>query len=343
MLTNSLEAARHRAALPEAELLLIDELGLPRADRGRACRARRRARARRPRARALGRRRRGRRRPTSPSRSPTGCARRAIALTVDGDAVDAPAPRRSRAAELAGIRRAQRAAEAGMAAAERLIRGADRARRAARAGGEPLTAERVRAAIRAACAAAGAPAPPGIMVVSRAVGRRPRPGLRPAARRPADRRRPLAARRGERLLGRHDADVRRRHGQRRGRDAARRRARGARGGARRRAPGHHRPRALRHRGGRRRARRPPHAAHAHARASRSPTASTSASATASAWRCTSRPGSASPAATPLVAGDVIAIEPGIEGLRGHRRRALRGPAADHRRRLRDAHRFPYEL
>ena len=30
---------------------------------------------------------------------------------------------------------------------------------------------------------------------------------------------------------------------------------------------------------------------------------------------------------PLVAGDVIAIEPGIEGLRGHRRRPLRGPAA----------------
>jgi Xaa-Pro aminopeptidase len=48
-----------------------------------------------------------------------------------------------------------------MAAAERLIRGAGR-------DGDrlALTAEEVRAAIRAACAAAGAPAPPNIMVVS---------------------------------------------------------------------------------------------------------------------------------------------------------------------------------
>ena len=52
-----------------------------------------------------------------------------------------------------------------MAVAEELIHGADRGGRLHR-DGEPLTAETVRAAIRAACAAAGAPAPPDIMVVS---------------------------------------------------------------------------------------------------------------------------------------------------------------------------------
>jgi Xaa-Pro aminopeptidase len=58
-------------------------------------------------------------------------------------------------AELAGIRRAQRAAEAGMAAAAALLR---------EAGDGTHTAEQVRAAIREACAAHGAPAPPDIIV-----------------------------------------------------------------------------------------------------------------------------------------------------------------------------------
>jgi Xaa-Pro aminopeptidase len=70
------------------------------------------------------------------------------------------------AAELAGIRRAQRAAEAGMDAAATLIRGAEPRDRLLHHDGQPLTAETVRAAVRAACAAAGAPAPPDIMVVS---------------------------------------------------------------------------------------------------------------------------------------------------------------------------------
>ena len=72
-------------------------------------------------------------------------------------------------AELAGIRRAQRAAEAGMAAAEELIR-----------GGEPLTAEQVRAAIRATCAEAGAPAPRDIIVASGGGGHEPGSGPLPA-------------------------------------------------------------------------------------------------------------------------------------------------------------------
>lgn len=74
-------------------------------------------------------------------------------------------------AELAGIRRAQRAAEAGMAVAEQLIRGAERSGGHLHRGGEPLAAERVRAAIRAECAAAGAPAPADITVTSALSGR----------------------------------------------------------------------------------------------------------------------------------------------------------------------------
>ena len=69
-------------------------------------------------------------------------------------------------AELAGIRRAVRAAEQGLAAGERLIRAAAPEGELLHLGGAPLTADRVRAAIREACAAAGAPAPPDIIVTS---------------------------------------------------------------------------------------------------------------------------------------------------------------------------------
>jgi Xaa-Pro aminopeptidase len=77
-----------------------------------------------------------------------------VELTVDGPAFEARR-RAKNAFELAGIRRAQKAAEAGMSAAAELLR-----------SDSPLTAEGVRAAIRDACAAAGAPAPPDIMVTS---------------------------------------------------------------------------------------------------------------------------------------------------------------------------------
>ena len=70
-------------------------------------------------------------------------------------------------AELEGIRRAQKAAEAGMAAAAGVLRGATgNGDRLVSIDGSPLTAEDVRAAIREECAAAGAPAPPDIMVTS---------------------------------------------------------------------------------------------------------------------------------------------------------------------------------
>jgi Xaa-Pro aminopeptidase len=85
--------------------------------------------------------------------------------------------------EIAGIRRAQRAAEEGMKAAEMLIRGADREGGRLQWDGEPLTAEAVRSAVRAACAAADAPTPPTIMVVSALSGGGHDPGAGPL---PAD-------------------------------------------------------------------------------------------------------------------------------------------------------------
>jgi Xaa-Pro aminopeptidase len=88
-----------------------------------------------------------------------------IEVTVAGDAVDERRRVKSDL-ELAGIRRAQRAAENGMAVAERLIHGAEQRDGHLHADGQLLSAERVRAAIRAACAQAGAPAPPDIMVTS---------------------------------------------------------------------------------------------------------------------------------------------------------------------------------
>ena len=58
----------------------------------------------------------------------------------------------------------------------------------------------------------------------------------------------------------------------------------------------------------------PHAAH-QAPGEALTRAFSSASATASASRSTRSRGSAAPAATPLVAGDVVAIEPGLVGAR----------------------------
>ncbi|MFL5870950.1 MAG: M24 family metallopeptidase [Solirubrobacterales bacterium] len=88
-----------------------------------------------------------------------------IELTPDPEAFEAR--RRAKSdAELAGIRRAQRAAEAGMAAAAELLRRSEPDGDRLRVDGEPLTAEAIRAALRDACAAHGAPAPPDVMVTS---------------------------------------------------------------------------------------------------------------------------------------------------------------------------------
>ena len=164
ILTSSLEAARIAEALPDAELLLVDELGFyemlaegtPRdeAELEVALRAVRRW---------------GIESAVVPGDLPVALADRlregGIGVEVDGKVVEAR--RRAKSpAELEGIRRAQRAAERGMAAAEALIRGAGAQDGVLQLDGAPLTADAVRDAIRAECAAAGAPAPPGIMVVS---------------------------------------------------------------------------------------------------------------------------------------------------------------------------------
>lgn len=70
------------------------------------------------------------------------------------------------AAEVAGIRQAQRAAEAGLRAAAEVLRKSIIDGDRLMFEGRPLTAERVRAALRDACAANGAPAPPDVIVSS---------------------------------------------------------------------------------------------------------------------------------------------------------------------------------
>jgi Xaa-Pro aminopeptidase len=100
---------------------------------------------------------------------PLGVAERlradGIRLTVD----DPPLAMRRRVkseGEMAGIRRAQRAAEAGMAAAAALLRRAEPEAGELSLDGGPLLAETVRAALRRACAEHGAAAPPDVIVAS---------------------------------------------------------------------------------------------------------------------------------------------------------------------------------
>jgi len=69
-------------------------------------------------------------------------------------------------AELAGIRRAQAAAEAGLGAAADLLRSATPADGGLTVEGQPLTAEWVRGVLREACRRGGAPAPPDVIVSS---------------------------------------------------------------------------------------------------------------------------------------------------------------------------------
>lgn len=86
------------------------------------------------------------------------------------------------AAELVGIRRAQAAAEAGMRAAADLLRQAAPDGDRLVVAGEPLTAEALRGALREACQRHGAPAPPDVIVASawQGYGHEPGFGLLPA-------------------------------------------------------------------------------------------------------------------------------------------------------------------
>jgi Xaa-Pro aminopeptidase len=88
-----------------------------------------------------------------------------VTLTPDHEGV-ALRRRVKSPAELAGIRRAQKAAEAGMAAAAELLRDAVPEGDTLMCNGAPLTAEDVRAVLREACAAHGAPAPGDVIVAS---------------------------------------------------------------------------------------------------------------------------------------------------------------------------------
>jgi Xaa-Pro aminopeptidase len=177
VLTSVLERNRIAAALPEAEVVLFDQLGLfeliedgmPRDDAEREVVVR--ALERWGVDEAV----------VSPELAVALADRlRDAGIRLDIDAGTVEGRRRVKTpSELAGILRAQRAAEAGMAAGEELIRSAGHDAGRLIHDGEELTAEAVRAAVRAACAAAGAPAPPDIMVVSALSGGGHDPGSGP--------------------------------------------------------------------------------------------------------------------------------------------------------------------
>jgi Xaa-Pro aminopeptidase len=86
------------------------------------------------------------------------------------------------AAEIAGIRRAQAAADAGLGAAAALLRQTVPDGGRLMLDGEVLTAETVRAALREACRERGAPAPPDVIVSSvwQGTGHEPGSGPLPA-------------------------------------------------------------------------------------------------------------------------------------------------------------------
>jgi Xaa-Pro aminopeptidase len=164
VMVNSLERERVAAALPEAELHDVDDYGyaeLRESGMGRdqislelASRV----------AAAI-----GFREALVDPELPVAVADRlrADGLELTPDAAAFEARRRVKSpAELAGIHRAQRAAEAGMAAAAATLRRAEVDGDGLALDGEPLTAETVRAALREACAARSAPAPPEVIVAS---------------------------------------------------------------------------------------------------------------------------------------------------------------------------------
>jgi Xaa-Pro aminopeptidase len=164
ILTNVLERDRIAAVLPEAELLLPEALGMAELiAQGLSYNAIRLELV----TRAV--REAGVGVAAVPGELPLAIADRlrvdGVTLTVDDELFDLRR-RAKNDAELAGIRRAQVAAEAGMRAARMLLARAQVESGGLVWGGAPLTAEVVRGAIREACADLGAPAPADLMVVS---------------------------------------------------------------------------------------------------------------------------------------------------------------------------------
>jgi Xaa-Pro aminopeptidase len=164
ILTGSLERERIAAVRPDAELIDYDDVGFYELLRGGRSREQIMLEMA---SRAVARI--GLRDAIVDLEFPVGLADRlradGVTLTPDHEAV-AQRRRAKSDAELAGIRRAQKAAEAGMAAAAALLREAVPEGDTLVLDGAPLTAERVRAALREACAAHGAPAPPDVIVAS---------------------------------------------------------------------------------------------------------------------------------------------------------------------------------
>jgi Xaa-Pro aminopeptidase len=163
-MTNSLERARMRAAAPDAVLHDIADLGFYELLETGMCSDELEVELVSRAAAAI-----GLKEATADPEMPVAIADRlradGVALHPDHKAI--AARRRSKTdAELGGIRRAQAAAEAGMAAAAGLLRAAARDGDRLIHGGEVLTAETVRAALRDACQAHGAPAPPDVIVAS---------------------------------------------------------------------------------------------------------------------------------------------------------------------------------
>ena len=180
VLTTQLESDRIKRALPEAEVLdyfalgykELLEQGLSRDEAGREVEARV--------VREL-----GIEEAVVPGDFPLALGDRlrqdGVVLTVDEGAVELRR-RAKTAVELEGIRTAQRAAEAGMTAAAELLARADDSDGALYADGQPLLAETVRETIRAATAEHGAPCPPDVIVASvwQGTGHEPGSGPLPA-------------------------------------------------------------------------------------------------------------------------------------------------------------------
>jgi Xaa-Pro aminopeptidase len=113
---------------------------------------------------------------------PLGVAERlradGVALTVDDERLKLRRRAKSEA-ELGGIKRSQRSAEAGMAAAAATLRRAEAVDGTLHLDGSPLLAEDVRATIRAACENAGVPVGPELIVASAWQGTGHDPGTGP--------------------------------------------------------------------------------------------------------------------------------------------------------------------
>jgi Xaa-Pro aminopeptidase len=178
VLTSHLEAPRLKRTLPDAELLdyfalgykELVERGMSRVEAGREVEARAVQQI-------------GLQEAIVPGDFPLALGDRlrqdGVVLTVDDAAVDLR--RRAKTeAELDGIRTAQRAAEAGMTAAAGLLARAEPAADGQlQLDGKPLLAEEVRATLRTACAEHGAPCPPDVIVASIWQGGGHEPGAGP--------------------------------------------------------------------------------------------------------------------------------------------------------------------